>query len=186
LVAEGAGGLAAGGGAQHLITGGLQGPGGHVQGGGLARAGYADDDIDRSTRAADLLHRPPLALAELAAELGLLRRGDLSDQIVGDDLGPSAGEAFQRVRDGVLGGEHGGGGIRLVTGTGDADERHHQLRGEDPIDHPVQLGGVMPVEPRGDLGHQPGPVEHLPAGQKLALGIQQLCCQPVDLDVGQR
>ena len=59
-------------------------------------------------------------------------------------------------------------------------------RGEDPVDDPVELGGVVAVEAGGDLGDQPGPVEHLPAGQELALGVHQLGGQPVDLGVGQR
>ena len=60
VVVEGAGGLAAGGGAQHPIAGGLQCPGGHVEGGGLAGAGHPDDDIDRPTRA-DRCAPPPAA-----------------------------------------------------------------------------------------------------------------------------
>jgi hypothetical protein len=121
LVAEGAGGLAAGGGAQYLIAGGLQRPCGDVEGGGLARAGHPDDDIDRPARPTDPFHRPALTRTQLATQLGLLRLTGLVDHIVGDDRGPPAGEAFERVRDGVLGGEHRGGGIGLVVGTGDAD-----------------------------------------------------------------
>jgi hypothetical protein len=186
VVVEGAGGLAAGGSPQHPIAGDLQRPGGHVEGGGLSRARHPHDHVDRPTLRTDALHRPALTRTELLAELGLLRGRDPSDHIVGDDRCPAAGEAFQRVRDGLLGGQHGGRGVGLVAGTGDADERHHQLRRQDTVDHPVQLGGVMPVEQRGDLGHQPGPVEHLPAGQELALGIQQLRGELVHLDVGQR
>jgi hypothetical protein len=44
--AEGASGLAAGSGAYHLVAGGLEGCACGVEGGGLARAGHADDDVD--------------------------------------------------------------------------------------------------------------------------------------------
>jgi hypothetical protein len=67
VVVEGAGGLAAGGGAQHLIAGGFQRPGGDVEGGGLARAGHPDDDIDRPTGPTDPVHRPALTRTQLVA-----------------------------------------------------------------------------------------------------------------------
>ena len=120
------------------------------------------------------------------AQLGLLLPGDVLDEFGFDDGAAAGGEPLDRVGDGVLGGEHRGGGVGLLAGSGDADERYHELRGEDPVDDRVQLGGVVAVEAGGDLGHQPGPVEHLPTGQELALGVQQVAGKSVHLCVGQR
>ena len=65
--------------------------------------------------------------------------------------GPVAvGEAFDGVGDGLLGGEDLGGGVGLLAGAGDTDERHDRPAGDDVVDDPVELGGVAAVEAWGD------------------------------------
>lgn len=50
FVAEGAGGLAGGGGAEHAVAVSAEGGAGRVEGGGLAGAGDTDDDLDGPPR----------------------------------------------------------------------------------------------------------------------------------------
>jgi hypothetical protein len=64
--------------------------------------------------------------------------------------GGLAGEAFGCLGDVVLGGEHGGGGVDLVAGPGDAEEGDQRLSAITAVDRrfevldgvAVELGGV--------------------------------------------
>ncbi len=124
LPAEGAGGLAGGRGADHAIAGRPVGVADAGEGGGLARPGDADDQVDLAARLADADHRPRLAVRERPAEFGLLAVDGRVDRLGGYDCRAGPGEpAGDVVGDGRLDGEDRGAGVGPLGGAGHADER---------------------------------------------------------------
>ena len=149
---EGAGGLAAGRGAQHAVAGPVEDGGDGVERGRLAGAGDADHHADRGATATHLFDGLALPEGERATEV-LLALVDRQGDLFRVDHGPgSTGERFDDAGDGGFSGEDLDGGVGLLPGVSDTDERHDRPAGDDVLEDTVEFGGISSIEARGELG----------------------------------
>ena len=138
-LAEVAGRLARGGGADHFVAGALEGLGHGPEHGGLAGAGHAHDQLRPAPRGADADGRCPLLFGELGAELLLGLFDGFFDGFEGHGGGVGAGQLVgQALGDGGLPGQHRGQRMHSFPGAGHADQGYDFGVGQGPVDQALE------------------------------------------------